>query len=227
VAGIRAEAPGLAIGMRLSAFDFVPFQTGKNGEGEPMPFDGDSYPYGFGGDGSGTGIDLSEPLKFLDTLIELNIKLVCITASSAYYTYHVIRPCSIPAKGSYPPPEDPLEGVARLIEVTSELKRLRPQLTYVGSGYSYLQEWLPNVAQQVIRSGKADFIGIGRMILSYPEMIPDVLAGKPLQRKKICRACSSCTTAPRHSLVSGCYLTDSCYRTRPEYEELKRIMQAS
>ena len=227
VAGIRAEAPGLAIGMRLSAFDFVPFQAGKNGEGEPMPFDGDRYPYGFGGDGSGTGIDLSEPLKFLDTLIDLNIRLVCITASSAYYTYHVIRPCSIPAKGSYSPPEDPLAGVARLIEVTSELKRLRPQLTYVGSGYSYLQEWLPNVAQNVIRRGKADFVGIGRMVLSYPEMIPDVLAGKPLQRKRICRTCSSCTTAPRHSFVSGCYLTDSCYRTRPEYKELKRIIQAS
>lgn len=226
VTGIRTEAPGLAIGMRFSAFDFVPFQAGENGEGEPMPFNGDSYAYGFGGDGSGTGIDLSEPVKFLDTLIKLGIQLVCITASSAYYTYHVIRPCSIPAKGSYTPPEDPLVGVARLIEVTSELKRLRPQLTYVGSGYSYLQEWLPNVAQQVIRGGKADFIGVGRMVLSYPEIISDVLAGKPLQRKKICRTCSSCTTAPRHKLVSGCYLTDSFYKNRPEYRELKRITQS-
>ena len=226
VAGIRSEAPGLDIGVRLSAFDFVPFRAGADGTGEPAPFTGDRYPYAFGGDGTGVGIDLTEPLAFLDTLAELGIRLVCITGGCGYYNYHIIRPCFTPSKGSYLPPEDPLLGVARLINVTSELKRLRPGLTYVVSGLSYLQEWLPNVAQSIVRNGKADFAGIGRMAISYPEMVADVLAGRPLQRNRICRACSRCTTAPRHGLVSGCYLTDPFYRARPEYEQVEQLLRS-
>ena len=44
----------------------------------------------------------------------------------------------------------------------------------------------------------------------------DVLAGRPLQRKRICRTFSDCTTAPRNGLVSGCYPLDDHYKTRPE-----------
>jgi len=226
VAGIRSEAPGLEIGVRVSAFDFVPFKAGKDQVGEPAAFEGDVYPYAFGGDGSGVGIDLSEPLAFMDTLSALGIRLVCITGGCGYYNYHIIRPCLIASKGSYLPPEEPLLGVARLINVASELKRLRPDLCYTVSGLSYLQEWLPNVAQNLVRMGHADFVGLGRMALSYPEMAADVLAGRPLQRERICRGCSRCTTAPRHGLVSGCYLTDRFYRDRPEYEQVERLVRS-
>lgn len=36
VAGIRTQVPGLEIAVRLSAFDWQPFQRGKNGFGEPV-----------------------------------------------------------------------------------------------------------------------------------------------------------------------------------------------
>lgn len=85
------------------------------------------------------------------------------------------------------------------------LKEKFPKLAFVGSAYSYLQEFLPTVAQNVIRIGKADFTGLGRMMLSYPELPDDVLKGRHLQRKRICRTFSDCTTAPRSGLHSGCY----------------------
>jgi NADPH2 dehydrogenase len=107
--------------------------------------------------------------------------------------------------------------------VTAELKTHRPDLIFVGSAYSYLQEWLPNVAQNVVRTGKADFVGLGRMSLSYPDMVADVLAGKPLQRKRICRTLSDCTTAPRGGLISGCYPLDEFYKNRPEAEVLAQV----
>jgi NADPH2 dehydrogenase len=47
-----------------------------------------------------------------------------------------------------------------------------------------------------------------------------VLAGRPLQRKRICRTFSDCTNAPRLGFVSGCYPLDEFYRTRPEAESL-------
>ena len=97
----------------------------------------------------------------------------------------------------------------------------------VGSGYSYLQEWLPNVAQAVVRRRMADFVGLGRMVLSYPDMPADVLAGRPLQRKLICRTFSDCTTAPRMGLISGCFPLDDFYAQRPEHEILLEAKQAA
>ena len=220
VDGIRTKVPGMEIGVRLSAYDFIPFQAGADGVGKPEEWSGE-YRYAFGGDGSGVGINLSEPHQFLGQCEALGIRLVNITAGSPYYTPHIQRPALFPPSDGYQPPEDPLVGVARLINATAELKARHPNLCIVGTGYSYLQEWLPNVAQNVVRTGKADFVGIGRMVLTYPEMVADVLEGKPLARKKICRTFSDCTTAPRNGLVSGCYPLDEFYKERPEAKLLK------
>ena len=91
----------------------------------------------------------------------------------------------------------------------------------MSSGYSYLQEFLPHVAQACVREGWFDAVGLGRMVLSYPELPADVLAGRPLARKQICRTFSDCTTAPRNGLVSGCYPLDPFYRERPERERAR------
>jgi 2,4-dienoyl-CoA reductase-like NADH-dependent reductase (Old Yellow Enzyme family) len=222
VDGIHSEAPGLAIGVRLSAYDFIPFKPDDNGVGIPDNWSlNTDYSYAFGGDGSGTGIDLSEPQQFLGQLEALGIRLVNITAGSPYYVPHIQRPALFPPSDGYQPPEDPLVGVARLIHATAELKARHPNLCVVGTGYSYLQEWLPNVAQNAVRTGKVDFVGLGRIILTYPEICADVLEGKPLQRKRLCRTFSDCTTAPRNGLVSGCYPLDEFYKGRPEAEQLK------
>ena len=217
VAGIHRDAPGLDIGVRLSAFDWLPFQPGEDDSrmGVPQTFKG-PYPYAFGGDGSGTGIDLMEVHDFLNLLEGLHISMVCITAGSPYYNPHIQRPALFPPSDGYQPPEDPLAGVARQIAVCAEIKAAHPDLMIVGSGYSYLQEWLPHVGQAVIRKGMADFIGLGRMALSYPELPADVLSGAKLRRKLLCRTFSDCTTAPRNGLISGCYPLDSFYKERPE-----------
>jgi 2,4-dienoyl-CoA reductase-like NADH-dependent reductase (Old Yellow Enzyme family) len=221
VSCIRAKAPGLAMGVRLSVFDFAPFRAGADGVGEVEPFEGGRYGYAFGGDGTGVGIDLTEPCAFLDVMVSLDIRLFCASAGNPYVNPHVTRPAFFPPSDGYQPPEDPLVGVARQISAASALKRHCPEMLIVGSGYTYLQDWLPHVAQHVVRTGKADFVGLGRAILSYPEMCGDVLAGRPLQRKRICRTFSDCTTAPRNGLPSGCYPLDEYYRKRPEAEELK------
>jgi NADPH2 dehydrogenase len=221
IRGIQQAVPGLKVGVRLSAFDFMPFREGTDGSGEPaasLP-----YPYAFGGDGSGLGIDLVEPIQFMKTLSSLGVRLVCITGGSPYYVPHIQRPAYFPPSDGYQPPEDPLVGVARQIAVTAQLKAACPELTVIGSAYSYLQEWLPNVAQAVVRQGLADSVGLGRMLLAYPEMAADILAGKPLDRKRICRTFSDCTTAPRLGLVSGCYPLDAHYKGLPQAAELEAL----
>jgi NADPH2 dehydrogenase len=227
VAGIRAEAPGLHVGVRVSIYDFMPYQPGQAGVGEPMPLRSHHYPYAFGGDGSGVGIDLTESHQFLDLLEQLEIRWVCSTAGSPYYNPHIQRPATFPPSDGYLPPEDPLVGVVRQLSTTRTLKAQHPGLIFVGSGYSYLQEWLPNVAQRLIRDAAVDCVGLGRMVLAYPELPADVLAGRPLQRKRLCRTFSDCTTAPRNGLVSGCYPLDPAYKESPQMVELSRIKKKS
>ena len=50
------------------------------------------------------------------------------------------------------------------------------------------------------------------MALSYPELPADVLAGRDLDTKMICRTFSDCTTGPRIGTASGCYPLDDHYK---------------
>jgi 2,4-dienoyl-CoA reductase-like NADH-dependent reductase (Old Yellow Enzyme family) len=221
VAGIRSEAPGLEIGVRMSIFDWMPFQKGLEEIG--IPAVQGMYKYAFGADQTGLTTDLTEPFGFLEELKKLDIELLCTTAGSPYYNPHIQRPAIFPPSDGYMPPEDPLAGVARQIEATAEVKKAFPNFYVVGSAYSYLQEWLPNVAHEVLRTGKADSIGLGRMVLSYPDLPADLLAGDSMKRGKICRTFSDCTTAPRNGMISGCFPLDPFYKKMEEFGRLKEL----
>jgi NADPH2 dehydrogenase len=232
VQGIRALCPGLHIGVRLSAIDTVPFRSdptqsvkGKSATGiaetspELLP-----YRWGFGVNPlDPTDSDLSEPERFLSLLEELGIQLVNITVGSPYYNPHIQRPALYPPSDGYLPPEDPLVGVARQMKVTRHLKRRFPNLLIVGSGYTYLQDFLPHVAQAAVREGWVDFVGLGRMVLTYPELLWVASEGTEIQRKRLCRTFSDCTTAPRNGLPSGCYPLDEYYKDSDMADKLKEF----
>jgi len=207
IEAIQAAHPDLTIGVRLSVFDEVPYCAGPDGVGVPE----EPRRLGFGRED-----DLSEPLAVVGALAERGVRLLCVTAGSPYYCPHVQRPAFFPPSDGYQPPEDPLAGVARLIHAAAAVKRHRPEMVIVGSGYSYLQEWIGHVAQRVIADGLADSVGVGRMALSYHDLPSDVLAGRDLDRRRLCRTFSDCTTAPRNGLVSGCWPLDDHYKQRPD-----------
>lgn len=234
VSGVRSVAPGLAIGVRLSAFDTVPFRPdpklsspGRPGLGVPEPFAALlPYRYGFGiNPDNPIEPDLAEPSRFLTLLAELGINLVNISAGSPYYNPHLQRPAVYPPSDGYRPPEDPLMGVARQMLVTRTLKQQFPHLISVGSAYTYLQEFLPFVAQAAVREGWVDCVGLGRMVLTYPGLPLDVIAGHATQRKIVCRTFSDCTSAPRAGLPSGCYPLDAHYKESEDAALLRRLKQ--
>jgi 2,4-dienoyl-CoA reductase-like NADH-dependent reductase (Old Yellow Enzyme family) len=225
VHGIRAEAPGLHIGVRVSIFDTVPYSRNEQQVGVPdASEDGYRWAFGLVKDDTLDGA-LDDGREFLRLLEDLGVPWVCLTAGSPYYNPHIQRPALFPPLDGYLPPEDPLRGVARQIEATARLKADFPNLVIVGSAYSYLQEYLPHVAQRVVREGGADLVGLGRMVLSYPEMPADLLAGRPLRRKLICRTFSDCTTAPRSGLVSGCYPLDPHYARHEDAARLREVKE--
>jgi NADPH2 dehydrogenase len=221
VEGVRTEAPGLSIAVRFSAIDLVPFTPDRARSAPGLPGPGVPedvscllpYRYAFGADPDNpTKWNLSEPKAFLEILRGLAINLVNVTAGSPYYTPHIQRPALYPPSDGYAPPEDPLIGVARQLTIARELKRSFPDFCFMGTGYSYLQEFLPNVAQAAVRRGWVDVVGLGRMVLAYPELPLDILRGRSAQKKRLCRTFSDCTTAPRNGLASGCYPLDVFYK---------------
>lgn len=233
---VRIAAPTLQIGVRLSAFDSVPFQAdpttaepGKQGQGMPVPHDHLlPYEFGFGIDkASPTREDLSETKELIAALSERGVGLINISAGSPYYTPHLVRPAAYPPSDGYQPHEDPLLTVSRHLSVVGQLKRAFPQMLFVGSGYSYLQEFLPNVAQYQLRKQLVDFVGMGRMVLSYPNQIVDAVQQRPSERKLVCRTFSDCTTAPRKGLPSGCYPLDEYYKKSDDAQRLKEIKAGS
>ncbi len=222
VKGIKNEVPAQGIAVRLSLFDFLPFEKGTDGIGRPMEWNG-NYPYAFGGDGTGLGYDLTETVKFIKLAKSLGIDMVCASVGSPYYNPHIQRPAYYPVVDGYLAPEDPLIGVIRQIKVVADLKKRCPGTLFVGSGYTYLQEWLPTVAAYAIAHDWTDFVGIGRMALSYPDICADTLTGASLDRRRICRTFGDCTNAPRNGLISGCYPLDECYKNRREAEQLRQV----
>jgi hypothetical protein len=162
--------------------------------------------------------------RFVELCGELGVKILNISAGSPYYNPHIQRPAAYPPSDGYQPAHDPLIDVARQINVVRQLKARAPRnLVLVGTAYSYLQEYLPHVAQFVVRHGWTDMIGLGRMMLSYPELPADATTRGALTPKLICRTFSDCTTAPRNGLISGCYPLDKYYSVKPEFQKLKEI----
>ncbi|HVB40271.1 MAG TPA: hypothetical protein VNE83_05190 [Terriglobales bacterium] len=227
IAAVRGAAPKIEIGVRLSAFDTIPFVSDpETGVGHAVAWDG-PYRWAFGADANDPlRPDLTEATALLQLLATLGVRLVNITGSSPYSAPHVQRPALFPPSDGYLPPEDPLVGVARMLGAARALKAAVPDTIQVSTGWTYLQNYLPHVAQAAIREGWTDFVGLGRMMLSYPDLPADVLEHGRLQAKHICRTFSDCTTAPRHGLISGCYPLDSFYKARPEAAGVKEVKAA-
>jgi 2,4-dienoyl-CoA reductase-like NADH-dependent reductase (Old Yellow Enzyme family) len=116
VEGIRAANVPVEIGVRLSAFDWVPFRPdpargrpGKLGPGIPEDFSQClPYQYAFGcNPDNPVEYDLSETFRLVDLLGEMDVKLLNLSAGSPYYNPHIQRPAAFPPSDGYQPPEDP------------------------------------------------------------------------------------------------------------------------
>jgi 2,4-dienoyl-CoA reductase-like NADH-dependent reductase (Old Yellow Enzyme family) len=221
---VREACPTLGIGVRLSVFDQPPYVTSRD-VGRPMEHAAyRPYLFAFGAaEHDPLQIDLTEPIALLKLLAEQGVMCVNLSCGSPYYNPHIQRPAIFPPSDGYLPPEDPLLGVVRQLQAVRTCKLALPHLPVVGTAYSYLQDYLPHVAQAVVRAGWVDLVGLGRMVLSYPHLPEDCLARGVLERKLVCRTFSDCTTAPRNGLISGCYPLDAEYKALPEAATLKSL----
>jgi len=175
------------------------------------------YPWGFGADRDDyLKIDWEEPEMLLKGAYARGIRLVDMTLGSPYINPHVNRPYD---NGGYEPPEERLIGVKRLLDAAAHMKEICPGITMIGTGYSYLRQFAPQVAAAAVQSGMTDAAGFGRMAFAYPDFARDVLENGALDTRKVCLTCSKCTAMMRKIHATGCPIRDREVYT-PMYKEL-------
>jgi 2,4-dienoyl-CoA reductase (NADPH2) len=185
---IKSEVPGIMLTVRLNIYD--------------------GYAGGFGTGINGKAADFTEPEMLIAELRLRGIRLLNITMGSPYFNPHVVRPFDNPLPGALPPEEHPLEGVMRMISGTSKIQKRFPEMQIIGSAYSYLRQYSPNVGAAVIKNGDAAFIGFGRNSFAYPSMANDLIATGGADPDKVCITCSGCTRLIRNFRPGGCVIRD-------------------
>ncbi|MBQ6065573.1 MAG: flavin oxidoreductase/NADH oxidase [Clostridia bacterium] len=180
-------------------------------------YDGFPYPYGFGvSPEGGTDFDPVEPAALLRQLSAQGVKLLNITMGNPYFNPHVNRPFAV---GPYPAPEEPLAGVARMLNGTAALKQAAPGIKLICSALSYLGPAAPDVAAGYIENGGFDFAGFGRTIFAYPDFARDILRTGGMKKEKCCICCSKCSEIMRAGSTPGCVIRDAAVYG-PLYREI-------
>lgn len=198
IAAIRAEVPGLVIATRMNVFDSIPFRKRPGSEdGEPCPWQAPVLSAWGTREDNPFEPDLTEPKWWIGEMMRLGVALVNVSMGNPYAVMHVIRPFEYPPPDGYETPEHPLVGVDRHFRLAGELQQAFPQLPMVGSGYSYLQEFLFHAGAANVRDGRITFVGVGRAALPMPDFARQLLEHGRLDRKRICRTFSYCTALMR------------------------------
>ena len=186
----KATGPDFIIGTRISLYD------------------GHPYPIGFGASEKNGHPDLEEPMKFVDMMVSAGVDFLSSSGGDGFNTPWVIRQFNMPVIGGKTPQEHPLEGIARMLELTRKLQGAAGKIPVIGNCYSWLREFLPNVGAAVLARGEASFIGFGRGAFAYPDMPKDTFAGK-IDRKKCCITCSKCVQIMHDGGRNGCPIRDT------------------
>ncbi len=194
---IRAEVPDLVLATRVNVFDCIPYQKGADNVGEPCPWRAPVRSAWGTREDDPLQPDLTEPLWWVGEMARLGVALVNVSMGNPYATPHVIRPFEYPPPDGYETPEHPLYGVDRHVRLAEEIQRAYPQLPLVGSGYSYLQEFLFQAGAANLRDGRITFVGVGRGALAQPDFARQLQEHGRLDRKRVCRTFSYCTALMR------------------------------
>jgi 2,4-dienoyl-CoA reductase-like NADH-dependent reductase (Old Yellow Enzyme family) len=195
---IRAAVPKhIVIATRLNVYDGIPLHKGADDSGTP-----DAYELplanGWGmSEADPLTVDLTEPLRWITEMRSVGVALVNATMGNPYAQPHFGRPFETPPPDGYESPEHPLIGVDRHFRATETIQRANPDLALVGTGYSYLQEFLPQAAAANVRDGRVSIVGVGRATLAQPDWVRQLLDHGKLDRKRVCRTFSYCTALMR------------------------------
>jgi len=183
----RELAPDLLLATRLCAFDAL------------------CPPQGFGTDPDDhREPDLTEPLQLVESLHQAGLGLLNITNNSPR-----LGDGGQPAISDHGvPDEHPLMAQTRQLQIPRLLRAAAPELPVVGSGFSWLRQFLPEVAAAAIGEGWIDLIGMGRSALAYPDAPADILQHGRMEPGSTCMVCFACVDMRDSGGPAGCPIRD-------------------
>ena len=186
-ARVSAAAPGIVLSTRLRVYDAV-----RGGFGAHVS---DFRKY-----------DLSAPIEVVKRLVESGLQMLNVTSSS---------PCLVgELRGGRAiadfdhGDERPLMTIARQMTLVRTLRDHFPGVPMIGSGLSWLRQFLPHFAAGALRSGWMDFAGLGRSALACPDLPARVLCSGVVSADATCMLCSACSLLSDAGREVGCVLRD-------------------
>lgn len=192
VSSIREETSDLDITPRINVYDHLP------------------YPAGFGVKKDGSlDRDFTEPSQLIDELESLGIHTVNLGITNPYYEPYIERPYDTPVPGGKLPEEHPLKTIQRNIEITKKISKLRPEVNFIATGFSWLREYFPHLSASLCETGVVGGIGVGRISLADPDYSNQLFSNGYLKRDNLCTTCSSCVQMLRNGDEVGCLTRDA------------------
>ena len=186
-------------------------------------FDVHPYPYGFGSAEDGSDVwDDREPVALTQRMVAAGVGLLSASAGNPYYRRpNVTRPFDLPTEGGELPPEHPMQSVARLFAVTKTIQQAAGSVPVVGTGYSWLRQFIPYAAAANLQDHACKMVGLGRSSIAYPDAPADLFRDGCFHAEKCCVACSKCTQIMRDHGETGCVIRDSA-QFAPKYAQYRK-----
>ncbi len=185
---------------RMSVYDGIPFPNGFG----VKKVENDNFP---------APIDLTEPLEIIIKLYKKGVRLINISAGNPHYRPQITRPYDTPIKGGILPPEHPLYGVHRLLNLATLVKNHLPDdMVVVGSGFSYLRQFAGYIAAGMAHEKRVDICAFGRMALANPNFPRQIFQDGIIDKNEVCITCSKCSEFMKLGKNVGCATRDTKYK---------------
>ncbi len=210
---IHDRAPDLLLATRLNVYDGPPYSGDAGQLGVPAV--SGSSQWGAAG--------LDEPLRLVAHLRDLGLSLLNVSMGSPYYNPHISRPFERAPVDGYVPPEHPLEGVERHLQLSAQVQTANPDLAVIGTGYSWLRHYAANAGAAAVAEARVSMMGLGRGALAYPDFAADIAEHGAMVDRKSCIGISYCTALMRAKNNEMGQFPAGCAPRDPYYAEQFKV----
>jgi NADPH-dependent glutamate synthase beta subunit-like oxidoreductase/2,4-dienoyl-CoA reductase-like NADH-dependent reductase (Old Yellow Enzyme family) len=201
LARVRESIPDLLLATRLCAYDAVRGGFGVSASDYRKP-------------------DPAKPIQFVQHLCANSLALLNVTAASP-----ILRGVERGVRGRSDfenPDEHPLMTIERQLLLARTLRKAVPELPVIGSGLSWLRQFVPQVAAGALRDGMFDFVGMGRAALAHPSAPTEIFSHGRMEAGSACMFCFACSQLRDEGEPVGCVLRDPAVYGRV-YRQMRRF----
>jgi NADPH-dependent glutamate synthase beta subunit-like oxidoreductase/2,4-dienoyl-CoA reductase-like NADH-dependent reductase (Old Yellow Enzyme family) len=198
---VRESVPNLLLATRLCAYEAVRGRFGVSVDDYRKP-------------------DPAGPIRLVQRLRANGLALLNVTAASPS-----LRGSERGVRGradAEHPDEHPLMTIERQLFLARALREAAPDLPVIGSGFSWLRQFVPQVAAGALRNRMIDFAGMGRGALAHPSAPAEVFTHGRMEPGSACMVCFACSQLRDEGETVGCVLRDPAVYG-PVYRQMRRF----